>query len=236
MLPNFLRPKRGFLARLSTARALEGALSAKDLEKEFQKERARSDRSNQVFSMVVFRVARGRLDQLAPLVSYARERMRIYDSVGVLDGTRVSFILPETSPEGAWVFAEDCLDQLEEIRKAEEGSKPADQSKVTCEVFGYPLDWEKRNTEDDGADGGGSPPVGQISQGQDGGKAVGMHAMKADPKASRARKGEEALPVGDLSYAFLEPLPWSKRIVDIIVSLGALILISPILILSLIHI
>lgn len=232
MLPKFLRPKRDFLARLSTARALEGALDAKDLELEFQKERARSDRNGQVFSMVVFRVRPGQLDTLAPLVRYARERMRIYDSVGVLDGTRVGFVLPETSPAGAWVFAEDCLDQLtpDALSIAQDRTTaPGKRNDVTCEVFGYPLDWEKRTPNSDN-DQDSLPPVGKPGMGLEGNQSMGFHAMKVDPGASRAREGSEALPVGDLSDAFLEPLPWTKRIVDVIVSSFALIAISPILI------
>lgn len=229
MLPQFLRPKQSFLARFLTARALEGTLSAQELEEEFQKERARSDRSGNAFSMVVFRVEDGHLDELAPLVSYARDRMRIYDSVGVLDSSRVGFVLPETAPAGAWVFAEDCLDQLHDAQAAQEDSKPAKKhSKVSCEVFGYPLDWQKNTPEGDSDLDRPAPPIGTSARAAGAVSTQAMHAMHVDPSASRERQGEDAKPVGDFSSAFLEPLPWTKRVVDVAVSGTALLLLSPV--------
>ncbi|MFT7680149.1 MAG: lipopolysaccharide/colanic/teichoic acid biosynthesis glycosyltransferase [Planctomycetota bacterium] len=221
MLPQFLRSKRGFLSRLSTARALDGAIPVSELELQFQKERARADRSGNVFSMVVFRVKRGDLNLLAPMVQYARERMRIYDTVGVLDSGRIAFLLPQTPPKGAWVFADDCLDHL---RKLYEVAKDSDLA-VRCEVFGYPLDWQNKNTEN--TDQEDQPPLGT---GTDGGAF--LHAMHSDAKASRALSGPQAKPVGDLSGAFLETLPWTKRIVDLVATSIFLVACAPLMLLT----
>lgn len=225
MLPQSLSSKRSFLSRFSTARALDGALSVGELEREFQKERARADRSGNVFSMVVFRVKRGDLNLLAPMVEFARKRMRIYDTVGVLDSGRVAFLLPQTPPKGAWVFADDCLDHLHQLYEVAEASDLA----VRCEVFGYPVDWRQRNTESD-ADSLGEQQDPPLGTGTDGGAY--LHAMRSDSTASRALNGHQAKPVGDLSGAFIEPLPPTKRLLDVLSSGTFLLLFSPLMVLA----
>lgn len=218
MLPQFLRSKRGLFSRLFAARAMDGALSTGGLELEFQKERARADRSGNVFSMVVFRVKRGDLNLLAPMVEFARERMRVYDTVGVLDSGRVAFLLPQTPPKGAWVFADDCLEHLRQVFDVAKDSDLA----VRCEVFGYPVDWQQRNSDNPNEQQ--DPPLGTGTDGN-----AFLHAIRSDSKASRALSGPDTKPVGDLSGAFLEPLSKTKRFLDVLVSSAYLTLFSPLM-------
>ncbi|MEZ6018304.1 MAG: sugar transferase [Planctomycetota bacterium] len=106
---------------------MPGVLSASELEMAFRQERARVDRNGRCFSVVVCAIDARSTDELITVTKVLAERMRSYDSIGNLDNERVALLLPETDGRGAWIFADDALEQL-----GERGHR------ANCEVFTYP--------------------------------------------------------------------------------------------------
>lgn len=96
------------------------------------RERDRSDRTGQEFSMAVFYVGKGnrRLHATRNLVPILTHRIRSTDSIGWLDAGRIGAVLPHTRSAGAWKFIE--------IVKSEypDGHPPPD-----TEVYTYPTAW-----------------------------------------------------------------------------------------------
>ena len=151
-----LRNRTGLLSRLRNRHPLAGILTAMELEQVFQQERARADRSEKCFAMIVFMPespsaatvgpdwpgARSKGEPLAELVRIVKGRMRIYDSLGQLDARRVALLLPEADSRGAWTFADDVIEACEELGL-----------RFTVEVFCYPIDWAKEEEEPPSAGG-----------------------------------------------------------------------------------
>lgn len=222
----------------------------------FQQERARVDRNDQVFSMVVFLPKEGR-NACSRMVETLKERMRVYDSIGQLDGRRIALLLPETDADGAWTFADDAMSRL-----AEEGLA------YDCEVYCYPLDWAdhdgrresrrerrrlKRTGSDDssgegdrgrgddstgtrestGTDGpmGGErgPRLRMVTDGVDSNRADSNRAGTTllAPTLERVRRPVDQRPVHDLAPIFVQPLPRTRRVIDILVAGSALVLMAP---------
>jgi lipopolysaccharide/colanic/teichoic acid biosynthesis glycosyltransferase len=95
------------------------------------RERARSDRSGNPFSLLIFspRQSPWPSDGVAFLVGILRKRLRCYDEFGYLDGERVGVVLPDSPPDGAWKVADDVL-----------AAYPMDGEPPHCEVYAYPAD------------------------------------------------------------------------------------------------
>jgi lipopolysaccharide/colanic/teichoic acid biosynthesis glycosyltransferase len=108
-----------------------------------------------------------------------------------------------------------------------------------CEVFSYPLDWpveeDDSKRESTGSDRGAAEDEAQRAAG-DGksskqNEASGFHLVERDDLAGLARaRGKRAeRPVADLGRLMTRPLPWWKRGMDVVVSAGLLLLLSPLL-------
>jgi lipopolysaccharide/colanic/teichoic acid biosynthesis glycosyltransferase len=97
-----------------------------------QRERARSDRSGEVFSLIVFTVGTSKcdLETESHLARILRQRLRLTDDVGRLDGRRIGVVLPATPASGAWTVVDDvCV------------CVPAGLPLPDCAVYSYPSDW-----------------------------------------------------------------------------------------------
>lgn len=94
------------------------------------RERARTDRSGDQFSLVVFSPANPALDSEmhSHLARILRRRLRATDEAGWLDKRRIGVVLPGTRPHGAWKVADDVCMQF-----------PA-ASRPRIEVYVYPTD------------------------------------------------------------------------------------------------
>ena len=243
------RSRPGILSRLlrlhdNETRGLDFVRSASEMERAFQAERARVERKGGVFSMVVLESI-GDESATLPLARMLEERIRIYDHLGRLDAKRLAVVLPDTDPEGAWIFADDVLARL--------GKRGL---RVNCEVYAYPLDW--RNRTQDQQDGESRGDQSGFGSGGDQGttgrpgfrekdapaaraefRALGPTDSDASPTQGEADHADERLadlkgrngdrPVGDLEVGLIENLSIRRRVIDVLVSGFVLTLASPVL-------
>ncbi|HVC93483.1 MAG TPA: sugar transferase, partial [Pirellulales bacterium] len=97
-----------------------------------ERERARSDRTGDEFSLLIF-TPRGKEFELATwrrLAKVLKRRLRLTDDAGWLDGHRIGAALAHTSGEGAWKLADDIS------REFASRTPPPH-----CKVYTYPNKW-----------------------------------------------------------------------------------------------
>jgi lipopolysaccharide/colanic/teichoic acid biosynthesis glycosyltransferase len=224
--------------------------SASEMEHAFQAERARVERKGGVFTMVVLESI-GQESATLPLARMLEERIRIYDHLGRLDARRLAVVLPDTDPQGAWIFADDVLARL-----GDRGLR------VNCEVYAYPLDWRNRTEEgqDDDQGRGGQSGFGSSetagtsarpgfleqdapaaraelralaptdsNNDQSGAKQATNESGKSDERLADLKDRNGDRPVGDLEVGLIENLSVRRRLLDIFVSAFVLTLASPVL-------
>ena len=179
-----------------------------------RQERDRTDRTGLPFAMIVFDApdCLQQRDVHETLAYVLARRLRISDEFGHLDRHRLAAILPATTSAGAWTVADDISLQF-----------PADLPLPDCEVFVYPADTGESKCDRI------APSDSNTAKGE---KAA---AGVSDPREHRGRDGAVSAAASSL-YAshslaplFFRPLPCWKRLIDIIVSALALVLLSPIL-------
>jgi len=201
---------------------LQGILSEPEFRRILEYERALSDRHERRFSLLLF--SAGANTNAAgfhrSLIGLLKERLRMTDVVGWVEGGRIGVILPYSDQAGAQVVADDvCSDML------------ALAMPPRCEVHTYPLDEQKI---DHGGHSGSSKPDYRESYPQPqilvGGAAAGStHHQVALANSSVVVIDD----VDERGYSqFLEmmapPLPHYKRVLDIAISLTGIILLSPV--------
>ncbi len=124
------RAKR--LLRRTTVSDRYGLLTSQQLHRILKRERARSDRTGEVFSLLVFTVGHRSEDQktLAHLARILKRRIRLTDDAGFLDSHRFGVVLPATPVAGAWTVADDvCV------------CVPVGIPLPECSVYSYPSEW-----------------------------------------------------------------------------------------------
>jgi len=188
-----------------------------------ERERARADRNGQEFSLVVFTQDSARPRDLWRLARTVGLRCRLTDEVGWFDEGRVCAILPDTSNVGAWCFARGVCQSSESY-----GVRPA------CMVFTYPSTWagdddksggapRRRGAEAAAAPGNTQAPPGlSLTHQRDmlmPFVAAGMRE-ELDADAGRAAALEPML---------VRPLPWWKRLTDILGAGVGLLLAAPLM-------
>ncbi len=96
-----------------------------------ERERARTDRNNSEFSLVIFHVEGVNQENefRSQLLDYLPRRVRSCDSIGWI-GQSVGVILPETSKQGAYKFVGNVLEVVDHP-----------SSDLACTVYTYPSDW-----------------------------------------------------------------------------------------------
>jgi lipopolysaccharide/colanic/teichoic acid biosynthesis glycosyltransferase len=96
-----------------------------------ERERARTDRSGEGFSLLAFTMDHQDTDRSATvrLARILKQRLRATDQAGWLDNGRIGVVLPGTPPAGAWKVAHDVCRMF-----------PAGCPQPECEVFYYPSD------------------------------------------------------------------------------------------------
>lgn len=183
----------------------DGIPSPEQFARILERERERSDRSGQGFSLVLFDVA-GFEDDDSPLPALIEtlvaRRARAVDEIGWFQEWTLGAALPATSAEGAWKFASD-------IR----GGVPASIPPPTCRVFTYPSSWFVSE------DGGEAVERGN---GRDGAKD-GV-SLDGKPRTAVLRVGAIAEGMGSL---LCRPIPVWKRFLDIVGALFGLVVLSP---------
>lgn len=101
-------------SRLRRRDGLYAIYSTDDFYEILERERARADRSNQFFSLVVFDVGLPRIDTATAkrVVSFLASRVRISDEIGWFNEHRIGVVLPDTSSEGAWKLADEVCHEI----------------------------------------------------------------------------------------------------------------------------
>ncbi|HEY2881898.1 MAG TPA: sugar transferase [Pirellulales bacterium] len=192
-----------------------------DFRKLLIRERARSDRSGDRFSLIVFAPADG-LEahhlhvQLEEILS---RRLRVTDQAGWLDAQRLGVALPATSPRGAWHLAEDVCRYV------------APLTKPLCRVYCYPSDAAQmdRSIPDNRRHGEDN----QRSDNQRSDNVAVGSLRNGSSRINNKRNGQPAVdsthadherPVESLELLFVQMMPAWKRLIDIAgASLGLLV-------------
>ena len=175
-----------------------------------QRERDRADRTGQEFSMAVFEVGNGNRKTRAAqdLVPILTHRIRSTDAIGWLADDRIGAVLPHTRPECAWKFVAN-------VRNAYNGSAPPE-----CVVYVYPSSWLPGDD--------GDPPRDPRSLRK---TPVPGETGDSGMQFSRADSADRARPIEELEPHILFRIPPWKRAIDIVGSLVAILLLSPLLLL-----
>jgi len=222
-------------------------LGASDLEHAFQKERARVDRNGRGCTLVAFQIERPTNGTRKRLGDLLCKRSRLSDTLGQLHPHLLVALLPETSGEKGWCFADDIKDGADGLGV-----------KIHCEVYSYPRDWTNNGTDSEtgtesgtGSDSGSLEETEKIFGNFDRGLDPVVSAPRAPEAASRRQPPSEApgpnveeettvlcqadtepadsfRPVGDLRPMIQHPLPIWKRILDVVSSAMLLVVLSPV--------
>jgi len=198
------------LARLRDAKIFNRVHSSGEFASILHRERDRADRTGQEFSMAVFEVGNGgrKTHAARNLVPILMHRIRSTDSIGCLTDGRIGVVLPHTRPECAWKF-------IANVRTAYNGSPPPE-----CMVYAYPSSW----LPGDGSD----PPRDPLSLRR---TPVAGETGDSGIRFSRVEAADHARPIEELQPDFLFRIPLWKRAIDIVGSLVAILLLSPMLLL-----
>ena len=172
------------------------------------RERARSDRTGQYFSLAVFELNEKNKGQTSPflLAEVLNQRKRSTDEIGWFDTRRIGVILPDTPVEGARKVADDICQRI--------ATKvvPPSFKVYTYSTGSLPeFDWEGRNC---------ASPEKYLEKGAPGQMQSGKEEMCT---VDWSEKGIEPL----LGY----PMPIWKRAMDILGSIAGIVFASPIMIL-----
>jgi lipopolysaccharide/colanic/teichoic acid biosynthesis glycosyltransferase len=115
-------------AKRSDRQRLRGVQSRRQFRRVLARERSRSDRSGDRFSLIVFspRSSGSATVKQQRLVKYLHRRLRLTDEIGWLDGENIGVVLPATPPRGAWHLVDDVCRHFDlELRPI-------------CSVYTYP--------------------------------------------------------------------------------------------------
>ncbi len=143
MMAKIVRTARRFLRRSPKA-AMHGLLSREQLFRVLQRERARTDRTGEVFSLVIFAVGshKSGAETLVHLARILHRRLRLTDDAGLWDQHKIGVVLPATPAAGARIVVDDvCV------------CVPAGLPLPLCSIYCYPSDWP-----------GGSPGNGRQAE------------------------------------------------------------------------
>ena len=79
-------------------------------------ERARANRNNQIFTLVVFDAQKqnGNLKKLRLFVNFLSSRIRLTDNLGWFDEKSIGILLPNTTREGAGKFVLEIKSRLDQ--------------------------------------------------------------------------------------------------------------------------
>jgi lipopolysaccharide/colanic/teichoic acid biosynthesis glycosyltransferase len=196
------------LRRILDAKIFNIVFSTRDFSSIINRERDRSDRTGQGFSLVIFEVGNGknRSNSVRNLVPILTHRIRSTDAIGWLEDGRIGVILPHTTTESAWKFVAN-------VQNACNGYGPPE-----CVVYAYPSSWIPGDEK--------FPPQDSRSRRKNPGpEEIDAPGSRSSclPPADRTR------PIDALEPDVLFRIPLWKRAIDIAGSVLALILLSPLL-------
>ena len=187
-------------------------------------ERARCDRNGRQFALVVFDLAGvpGNGAAHRHLAGVLTTRLRRTDACGCLDLERVAAILPDTELDPAWTVAND-------VRRATLETLP----ELTCAVYAYPTAWWAR--DDRRGDSPRRHPDLHGGNGNGGAQRLPLDRTAPAPAKKFAAPTQPAVPEGlpeRLQTLLSEPVPRWKRMMDLTGATAALVLLSPVMVLT----
>lgn len=197
--------------RGSRVMQVEGVLSQEAFHALLKHERARADRTNKGFSLIVFGLenAGARASNISKLARLIAIRQRATDEVGWFGDGRLGILLPETTIEGACRLAADIY--IIASRKM----------RVAWQVYVYPSDWFPE--EDGNACAGPQTRAPKSpSRPRDTSMDTSKGAMKQSP--------------GELAPLLCSGMPIWKRALDLTLALTALVLLLPLFLVIAIYI
>src|SRR5262245_40409028 len=126
MLTGFVSALRR-AAKRTDRRRLRGVHSRRHFRRVLARERSRSDRSGDRFSLIAFapRDANTAVTMQQQLVKILRRRLRLTDEIGWLDDEKIGVVVPATPPRGAWHLADDVCRHIDA------------QLRPHCRVYSY---------------------------------------------------------------------------------------------------
>jgi lipopolysaccharide/colanic/teichoic acid biosynthesis glycosyltransferase len=215
------------LGKLLRRGAFNGIHSPEEFRLILERERARADRSGSKFSLVVFDFGntndgKGSSLVVEHLTRILFRRIRLTDTVGWFDDKSIGTVLPGTSGQGAWKFADD-------VRK----KASAIASHYTYRVYTYPMEGtaDEKGVSD-------LPRRQEVSRQYDQVSFEGFFIKTPAPSSgyistlplkSAVPFRSPQKPVENAEALFARPMPLWKRGLDLLGATVGLILVSPLM-------
>ena len=184
-------------------RGLRSCLDASELRLALLRERERSDRRDIPFSVLIFQSSRRTELETETASKILFDRLRLTDEVGILDSSNLGILLPDTESDAACHLAAELKIECSAVLK-----------QLQVEVFTYPF----QDTDFDEELG---PP-----------NSVNDQKVQRRKKFTEATEAEPSAEIQPNKLSFAMPMPLWKRTLDVIVSLGTLILLAPFFLLT----
>lgn len=197
----------GYFPERRTARTL---YTAEELGAIIVRERARTDRTGRPFCTVVFDVAktgsRMYVRDLYRLQSLLEQRLRWLDDIGYLEEDALCVVLPETSADAAQKLTSEIISRAAD-----------DEIALRARVYVYPS--------------AGSTTTPTSSSGGQPADDTPVPSAPAAP-AESAVTPAASVPVESLRGFLAQGMPEAKKAMDVVVSLLAIIISSPVMIVA----
>ncbi|HSZ59134.1 MAG TPA: sugar transferase [Tepidisphaeraceae bacterium] len=204
------------------------------MERVLRREIARADRGGRGFSLVLFRVKSGPTERTTRLLAEVLlKRARLTDEVGWFSDNYLCAVLTGTPPSGARVFADGVCDAA-----GHHAPRPL------AVVYTYPAaSFSEHNGHNGGhgranghrfnGDGAFSPLSAAVADLRDKDKDIESETLDGFVQAGfNSELSEPGLPAGSMTELLAYPMPWWKRVIDIIGAIIGLMVLSPILIVA----
>jgi lipopolysaccharide/colanic/teichoic acid biosynthesis glycosyltransferase len=208
--PSRFRRLADFFLGVDQSPSLAGVQDAETLLNILERERARSDRTGNAFSCVVFRAdgGAGKSDaSMRRLAQILVNTVRIGDAIGWIAGGNLAAVLPSVSAEGAGRFADRVAQKFGQ-----------DGSELLRTIHTYPHRKDSSTPRPES-----SPPPG----GPD-----GDTSSEPPEKRNAPPKQDRAGPAGSMEPLFSRRTPVWKRALDVTGAMLGLILFSPLFLLQ----
>lgn len=182
-------------------------------------ERLRSDRHEQEFSLILFEIRNEDNQKMTrQFISILHERMRALDIVGWFDSTYLGVLLPFSNMEGASRFAVEVEREI-----------PDSFNSPPYIIFIYPDHWFDTNSSNNNENSRGKDDLEN--------KNV-INIEKIEPFSSVSSDYEKKIQSVKerIQNVFTKKMPVWKRIIDITVSLTALLILSPVFLFTALYI
>jgi len=194
-----------------------GILRRHEFHRLLDRERCRSDRNSHPFSLVLLDIEGQEPANLRRLCHLLASRIRLTDDVGWFNDDHIGVLLPDTPEDGANTFVKDLRRSLE---------------RLSCEVgirfYTYGGGAISRETLSRRPT---HPALAASALGEPYREIQTQESTNETREAAGPAEVPADIPAEDMRDLFLRPLPWWKRVEDILGSLAALVVFSPLFLL-----